>query len=178
MSIAGLAPGSSALYRRRFESSVLGNYALMPEEDELDAFKQKLQLEKPKGYPSGPNTNFADPTPMPFRFKQEALEGINQRLNKVTHIHPCYSTTTGEYGRLGMSPSDLHMRWYGLEGKFTTQFYLGGATPTQKVGSGLVTGLDRSRAHHKYDQGYSGHLGLTDHNIASLSSVRHQSRRS
>lgn len=175
----GPQPASAAqLYRRRFESSVLGSYVLMPEAGpELEQFQKKLVLEKPKAFPSGPNTRFSDPTPMPYRFVQESVTEQNKRLDKVPPVHPCYATTTSEYGRLGISPSDMPMRWYGLEGKFTTQFYLGGATPTQRVGSGLVTGLERSQIHSRFDQGYSGHLGLRDHNIASLAEVRKLQRR-
>lgn len=70
----------------------------------------------------------------------------------------------------------MHMRWYGLEGRFTTLFYLGGGNPTQKVGSGLNTAMDRSTAHHAFDQGWSGKLGLKDHNISSLHMARSMTR--
>eukprot|EP00962_Isochrysis_galbana_P038041 scaffold13431_cov126-Isochrysis_galbana.AAC.1 len=174
MTVAGwehLSP--SEIYRRRFESSVLGQHPLFPPTATgKKEFSDSCFFERPKGYPSGPNTSFADPTPMPFRFQESSLAQHNQRYATHKKQHPCFETSSADVGKLPLSSTDFHMRWYGLEGRFTNQFYLGGARPGQKVGTGLSTAMDRSSVHHAMDQGWSGKLGLKDYNIGSLHMAR------
>ena len=43
----------------------------------------------------------------------------------------------------------------------------GMALPKTRVNTGLNTSFDHSDVHHAMDQGWSGHLGLTDFNIAN-----------
>jgi len=169
---------ASEVYRKRFESSVLGQHQLFPPTDAgKKSFTESCVFEKPKAYPSGPNTSFADPTPMPFRFEEGALPSHNHRYSGVQKPqHPCFETSSSDIGKLALTKTDFPMRWYGLEGRFTDQFYRGGAKPGQRVGSGLNTAMDRSNAHHHFDQGWSGKLGLTDHNIGSLQMARSMSR--
>mmetsp|Transcript_19843 Transcript_19843/g.60200 ORF Transcript_19843/g.60200 Transcript_19843/m.60200 type:complete len:184 (-) Transcript_19843:99-650(-) len=167
----------SQIYRRRFESSVLGQHPLFPPTEEgRKSFSESCEFEKPAAYPSGPNTSFSDPTPMPFRFQEESLALHNQRYSAHMPQHPCFQTSSAEIGKLPLSKTDFHMRWYGLQGRFTTQFYLGGAKPGEKVGTGLTTAMDRSSTHHTFDQGWSGKLGLKDYNIGSLHMARSMAR--
>ena len=46
------------------------------------------------------------------------------------------------------------------------------ALPKTRVNSGLNTSFDHSDVHHAMDQGWSGHLGLTDFNIANRESSK------
>ena len=155
-------------YRRRFESSVLGQHSMLPPDDLKSHF---LSSEMPAPYPSGPNTSFLDPTPMPARFQPSSLEEHNARLAKAKPENPTYSTTSSEIGKLGLQEADFPIRWYGLRGEFTNNFFLGGAAPKQKVNTGLNCAMDRSDIHHDYDQGWSGHMGLRDYNIPSLTAA-------
>ena len=94
---------------------------------EIDA--NLRSVEDPSPYPSGPNTSFHDPTPMPARFTEEAVPALNkqrQEEKKRKQLNPTYHTTTSEIGSLDISASDLPMRWYGLRGEFTNAFFLGG----------------------------------------------------
>jgi len=152
-----LKPGSAQFYRRRFESSVMGNHMLMPP---AVIAQQMMHPEAPPTHPTGPNTNFQYPTPMPYRYREEALSSHNERLQTAKAPHPIYQTSADEIGKLGMQVTDLPMRWYGLEGAFTAQW--NSALPKTRVATGLNTGLDRSKNHHEYDQGWRGNLGLTD----------------
>ena len=154
-----------AFYRRRFESSVIGQHAMLPPPELTQQF---LSSELPAPYPSGPNTSFLDPTPMPYRFTEPALTAHNARHAFTTPEDPTYCTTTSEFGKLAMRAADYPIRWYGLRGEFTTSFFLGGQGPKSKVNSGLNAAMDRSDIHHVYDQGWSGHMGLRDYNIPSL----------
>lgn len=173
--LPAMAEGTAEYYRRRFESSVLGNHAMLPPNAEL-AY-QMLASERPSEVPSGPDTSFQNKTPMPFRFQDAALPKHNQRHENEAMANPIFATTSSEIGRLGLSHTDMPMRWYGLRGEFTNKFYLGGADPKAKVHTGLNTAMDRSGIHHTYDQGWSGHLGLKDHNLGSLSYARSLQRR-
>ena len=114
----GLKPGTSAYYRRRFESSVLGNHMMMPPGH---VAIQMVHSEAPPTHPKGPNTSFKNLTPMPFRYRPESLVQQNARHENAKQEHPIYATTTSEFGKLTIQPTDLHMRWYGLEGGFTAQ---------------------------------------------------------
>ena len=125
------------LYRRRFESSVFGEHAMLPPPEILQHMKSK---EEPAAYPSGPNTSFHNLTPMPHRFTDGALDQINTRHAEAKEVHPCYHTSSKEIGALPYSSSDLPMRWYGRTGNFTGGWV---AEPKTKVNSGLNTGMDR-----------------------------------
>ena len=158
-------------YRRRFESSVLGQHAMMPDEELKKYFKSS---EEPAPFPSGPNTSFLDPTPMPRRFTADSLSSHNYRHTKAGGAKaqdPTYSTTTSEIGKLPLQAADFPIRWYGLRGEFTTAFFLGGKGPASKVNTSLNAAMDRSDFHSTFDQGWSGHLGLRDHNIPSLNAA-------
>jgi len=160
--IEGLRPGSAQFYRRRFESSVMGNHMMMPPPD---VAKRMVHPEAPPTHPCGPNTNFQFPTPMPHRFEASSLPQQNARLATAKAEHPIYATSSSEIGKLGLQASDLHMRYYGLEGEFTRQW--DSALPKTRVATGLSTSMDHSKHHHAFDQGWSGNLGLTDFNIAN-----------
>ena len=85
--------------------------------------------------------------------------------------NPTYSTSSSDIGKLSLQHTDFPIRWYGLRGEFTSNFFLGGQGPKSKVNTGLNTAMDRSDVHHAYDQGWTGHMGLRDHNIPSLTSA-------
>ena len=125
-----------------------------------------VSTEKPPDHPKGPNTNFQFPTPMPHRYTAEALPVHNQRFAETKKEHPIYSTTQSEFGKLPIQMTDFPMRWYGLEGGFTGGWV---APPKTKVNTGLNTAMDRSDIHPAFDQGWSGHLGLKDFNVANRS---------
>ena len=116
---------------------------MLPPPEILAHMKSK---EEPAAYPSGPNTSFHNLTPMPHRFTEEALPAVNVRHEDAKDEHPCYTTTSGEIGRLPMEGSDLPMRWYGRSAIFTSGWV---AEPKTKVNSGLNTGMDRSDIHQK-----------------------------
>jgi len=166
--VEGCRPGSAAFYRRRFESSVMGHHMMLPP---ADVAAKMVHPEAPPTHPCGPNTNFQYPTPMPFRYQEGALPEHNARHTKARQEHPIYATTSSEIGKLQMQHSDLPMRYYGLEGTFTASW--GMALPKTKVNSGLNTAFDRSGIHHVYDQGWSGHLKLTDYNISNREYASH-----
>jgi hypothetical protein len=174
-----LQPGMdpAAAYRQRFETSVLGQHAMMPEcpkfGDSL-IVSTRADGKVPHPCPSGPDTNFMNKTAMPHRFTADCIPDAQRKHKEVVRAadHPIYSTTASEIGRLPCSNADLHMRWYGLRGEFTDKFYLGGANPKGNVNSGLNTAMDRSGVHHSHDQGWGGNQGLKHHNIGSLSSAR------
>jgi len=159
---ANLRPGSAQFYRRRFESSVLGNHMMMPS-PEVAALM--VHPEAPPTHPKGPNTNFSYPTPMPHRYREESLASHNARHENSKKEHPIYATSSQVVGALDIQNTDLHMRWYGLEGQFTAQW--NAALPKTRVSTGLNTAMDRSNVHHGFDQGWTGNLGLTDFNIAN-----------
>jgi len=158
-----MAQGTSEFYRRRFESSVFGQHPMLPPPDVLDRFKSK---EEPSPYPSGQDTSFKNLTPMPFRFTSDALSTVNERhAVPKAPVQPMYMTTATEVGKLGVNDTDLPMRWYGRSGIFTSSWV---AEPKTRVNAGLNTATDHSNVHHSQDQGWSGHLGLTDYNISNL----------
>jgi hypothetical protein len=70
-----------------------------------------VSTEAPPTHPKGPNTNFQFPTPMPFRYTDPALDEHNARLKIIKKEHPIYATTTSEFGKLGIQPTDFPMRW-------------------------------------------------------------------
>ena len=207
---------------------MLGQHAMMPD---LTLSQHFRSSEEPAPFPSGPNTSFLDPTPMPARFQESSLESHNLRHTNTKPEDPTYSTSSSEVGKLPLQGADFPIRWYGLRGEFTSAFFLGGKGPASKVSTGLKqplatltleacililahatalalsltssalalilalaltltltltltfhshppspnqvnTGLnasmDRSDFHSTFDQGWSGHLGLRDHNIPSL----------
>jgi len=155
-------PGSAQFYRKRFESSVLGNHMMLPPPPVAE---QMVHPEAPPTHPKGPNTNFQYPTPMPFRYTETSLAEHNLRHESVKAEHPIYATSGDEVGKLPLQHSDLPMRWYGLEGAFTSQW--NSALPKTRVATGLNTAMDRNKFHHEFDQGWRGNLGLTDFNIAN-----------
>lgn len=158
-----LEPGSAAYYRKRFESSVMGQHMMMPPKD---VSENMLHPEAPPTHPCGPNTNFQYPTPMPFTFQDGALSTHNSSKHGLQKMeHPIYVTSTSEIGKLSLQHTDLHMRWYGLKGDFTSGW--DSAPSKTRVNTGLNTAMDRSDFHPTFDQGWSGHLGLTDFNIAN-----------
>jgi len=161
-------------YRRRFERSVLGQHPLMPPTAQSEDFGQSH--ERINSYPCGPDTSFGDPTPMPFRFTDKALADMNQRHADQKPINPCYATTSSEIGRLPIEKSDLPMRYYPMDTRYTTKFFLGNAEPKTMVNTGLNTAIDRSFVHATMDQGWAGNLGLKHHNISSLSYARAAAR--
>lgn len=165
-SLASLPPHGTAMYYRfRFESSVLGQHQPLPPPEIAGRIRSR---ETPPSYPRGPNTSFQFPTPMPHRFASGALPEVNIHHTKKGKEHPIYATSASVIGALPMEPTDLPMRWYGLEGQFTEWSSVGGeALPKTKVNFGLNSALDRSDIHHSYDQGWSGNLGLTGYNIAN-----------
>merc|ERR1712070_496710 len=141
--------------------SVFGEHSMLPPPGVAQNFKS---TEEPSPYPSGPNTSFHNQTPMPYRFTEGAMPVTNEHCEKIKEPNPCYQTTASEIGRLPVEGTDLHMRWYGRAGTFTSGWV---AEPKTKVNTGLNTGMDRSDIHHNFDQGWSGHLGLTDFNVAN-----------
>jgi len=153
-----LKEGTADFYRRRFESSVFGQHSMLPPREVSDRFKSK---EEPSNYPSGQDTSFQNLTPMPFRFTDNAL--VLQTPKKVEL--PYYQTTTSEVGKMPVGSVDLPMRWYGRSGMFTSSWV---APPKTKVSTGLNTAMFHSDIHPTQDQGWSGHLGLTDYNVANL----------
>jgi len=166
--VEGLKPGTSAFYRRRFESSVMGNHMMMPP---TVVAEQMVHPEAPPTHPKGPNTNFQYPTPMPHRFTDTSLDKHNFRHTVAKAEHPIYATTASEIGKLQLQYTDFPMRWYGTEGAFTRSW--GEVLPKTKVATGLNTGLDRSKFHHDFDQAWRGNLGLTDFNIANREASTH-----
>ena len=50
------------------------------------------------------------------------------------------------------------------------------APPKTKVNTSLNTAMDRSDVHPAMDQGWSGHLGLTDYNVANRQYSKYVSR--
>jgi len=156
---------AAAFYRKRFESSVMGHHMMLPPKQVAE---NMANPEAPPTHPCGPNTNFQYPTPMPFRAQEASLPQHNKRLETAKAEHPIYATTSSEIGKLGIQFSDLPMRWYGLEGRFTTACTSGGTVlPKTRVNSALNTSFDHSGIHHVYDQGWSGNLGIYDYNIAN-----------
>ena len=134
-------------YRRRFESSVFGGHAMLPPPEVSKHFKSK---EEPSAYPSGQDTSFQNLTPMPYRFTEKALPAVNTRLSPEKakpEPPPSYMTTASEIGKLGLSETDLPMRWYGRQGQFTSSWV---APPATRVSTGLGTALDRSNFHPSY----------------------------
>jgi len=127
--------------------------------------------EAPPTHPKGPNTNFQYPTPMPFRFREGALSTHNAHQSKKRQEHPIYETSANVIGRLAIQNTDLHMRWYGIEGEFTSTW--NSALPKTRVSTGLNTAMDYSDIHHTMDQGWSGNLGLTDFNVANRENAKH-----
>ena len=134
-------------YRRRFESSVFGCHAMLPPPEVSKNVKSK---EEPSAYPSGQDTSFLNLTPMPYRFTEKALPAVNVRLSPQKAKPPpppSYMTTSSEIGKLGLSETDLPMRWYGRMGQFTSSWV---APPSQMVSTGLGTAMDRSNYHPSY----------------------------
>ena len=150
-------PGSAAYYRRRFESSVLGNHMMMPP---MPVANCMVHPEAPPTHPTGPNTNFQYPTPMPYRYSEDSISAHNSVRDNKKVEHPIYSKSSDVIGKLNMQATDLPMRWYGLEGTFTSQW--NSALPKTRVATGLNSAMDRSKFHHEFDQGWKGNLGLTD----------------
>lgn len=165
--LAGMT--ESQFYRRRFESSVLGNHCMMPSL-KTSEYVQSVQ-DAPSG--SGANVNFHDPTPMPFRFQAGSLKSHNKRHELTKPENPSFSTTSSEIGKLSLMESDLHMRWYGKRGGWTkwhsVQLNDGqGVDPKTRINAGLNTAMDRSDIHDSFDQGWNGRLGLYDYNLPNM----------
>ena len=91
---------------------------------------------------------------------------ISKRI--APHRHPPLTVSS-----LDIAASDLPMRWYGLRGEFTNAFFLGGNDTKSKVNTGLNAAMDRSSIHHTMDQGWSGHMGIYDYNIANLTASKY-----
>lgn len=123
--------------------------------------------EAPPTHPCGPNTSFQFKTPMPYQFQKESVPKANAaKAALLKEEHPIYQTSSSEVGKLMGQDSDLHMRWYGLNGAFTNFCTAGGAALSKhNVKTGLNTAMDRSDHHPTFDQGWSGHLGQTDFNV-------------
>ena len=102
---------------------------------------------------------------MPFRYSENSLPEHNFRHTVAKQEHPIYATSNSEIGKLQLQHTDLPMRWYGLEGAFTSQW--NAALPKTRVATGLNTAMDRSKINHEFDQGWRGNLGVTDFNIAN-----------
>jgi len=131
--------------------------------------------EAPPTHPCGPNTNFQYPTPMPARFVDTCIDECNMMRSKLMkEEHPIYQTSSSEVGKMGLQASDLPMRWYGLEGRFTNGW--AAALPKTRVNNGLNTSMDRSDIHFSFDQGWSGHLTNADFNIANNQYSKHVMR--
>ena len=126
--------------------------------------------ERPPSHPKGPNTNFQYPTPMPYRYTEGSLSEHNARLEGAKQEHPIYATTTSEFGKIAIQETDFPMRWYGLEGGFTSSWV---APPKTKVNTGLNTAMERSDIHTVFDQGWSGNLGLKDFNVSNHTAAKH-----
>ena len=132
--------------------------------------------EDPPKHPCGPNTSFQYKTPMPHTFTESSLPKHNgAKTTFQREEHPIYQATSTEIGRLPLQETDLHMRWYGLQGEFTNGW--AAALPKTRVNTGLNTGMDRSNVHPIMDQGWSGHLGLTDFGMCPRSEMRARSQR-
>lgn len=142
---------------------------LMPPQPVVENMKHP---EVPPDFPCGPNTKFSNVTPLPHRFKEPSLPQHNAaKLRMQRPEHPIYQSTSSEIGKLTMVAGDMPMRFYPIEGRFTRQW--DSAPSKTRVNTGLNTAIDRSDVHHTYDQGWSGHLGLSDFNIASSSYAKH-----
>ena len=102
----------------------MGQHAMMPD---LSLSRHFKSSEEPAPFPSGPNTSFLDPTPMPARFLEPSLAEHNLRHANAKVQNPTYSTSASEVGRLPLQAADFPIRWYGLRGEFTSAFFLGGA---------------------------------------------------
>ena len=113
---------------------MLGQHAMMPD---LTLSQHFRSSEEPAPFPSGPNTSFLDPTPMPARFQESSLESHNLRHTNTKPEDPTYSTSSSEVGKLPLQGADFPIRWYGLRGEFTSAFFLGGKGPASKVSTGL-----------------------------------------
>merc|ERR1712087_169097 len=131
--------------RRRFERSVLGQHPLMPRAADAHAFGSAHEKQMP--YPCGADTSFQDPTPMPFRFTADALDIQNARNKDKPPENPCYQTTASDIGKLSLEQTDINMRYYPMDNRFTAKFFLGNSEPKKKVNSGLNTAMDRSFVH-------------------------------
>lgn len=165
---------TAQMYRKRFERSVLGSHPLMPPTEVGPDFA--ASHERSLNYPCGPDTSFQDVTPMPHRFTEDALDKFNKNHEKEKPINPCYMTTASEIGRLKVEKTDLPMRYYPVDNRYTSKYFLGNAEPKNKVNTGLNTAMDRSFVHTSQDQGWSGNLGLKHHNVSSLSYARAMAR--
>ena len=142
--MAQLKEGTADFYRRRFESSVMGEHSMLPPKEVSGRFKSK---EEPSAFPSGQDTSFNNLTPMPYRFTEDALPAVNGRLETQKEkppVPPTYMTTASEIGKLGVSETDLPLRWYGRAGQFTQSWV---APPSTRVSTGLGTALDRNNVH-------------------------------
>ena len=123
---------------------MFGEHSMLPPPDVLARFKSK---EEPASYPSGQDTSFKNLTPMPFRFTNDALPTVNERLagteGKIELPH--YMTSNSEVGKLGLAETDLPMRWYGRSGMFTSSWV---AEPKTRVSTGLNTSMEHSKCGH------------------------------
>ena len=140
--------GSSAFYRQRFESSVFGLH-----DAAAAGGRRPLRVgREPVKGSLRQDTSFSNATPMPFRFTDDAVPVVNQRLTQSIgkpSPPPQYMTSSSEVGKLGISETDLPMRWYGRAGAFTSSWV---APPKTRVSTGLNTAFDHSNVHPTADQ--------------------------
>ena len=148
----------------------MGEHTMQPPADIQSRFSSS---EKPSACPSGQDTSFQHPTPMPYRFTEESLTAqadTDAAMRSPRKADPPnYQTTASEVGKHSVQGTDLHMRWYGRAGAFTNSWV---APSSTIVNASLNTAMDRSNVHPTHDQGWSGHLGLTDFNVSNLHSTR------
>lgn len=137
------SPGSAQYYRRRFESSVMGEHTMMPPPDVAARFTSK---EEPSKFPSGQDTSFQNATEMPYRFTEGSIitRAANSPPKAKKQLLPQYQTTSTEVGAVDVSETDLPMRWYGRNGQFTSSWVAESKTMTS---SGLSTSIYRSDVH-------------------------------
>eukprot|EP00322_Chrysochromulina_rotalis_P031861 CAMPEP_0115876046 /NCGR_PEP_ID=MMETSP0287-20121206/25438_1 /TAXON_ID=412157 /ORGANISM="Chrysochromulina rotalis, Strain UIO044" /LENGTH=148 /DNA_ID=CAMNT_0003331383 /DNA_START=9 /DNA_END=455 /DNA_ORIENTATION=+ len=135
---------------------------MLPPPDVAARLKSK---EEPSKYPSGQDTSFQNMTEMPYRFTKDSLETCKQNSPVRKSDSPIYATSSSVVGQIHAEPTDMPMRWYGRNGMFTSSWVAESKTMTS---SALSTSIDRSNVHPTQDQGWSGHLGLQDYNIANL----------
>eukprot|EP00879_Flechtneria_rotunda_P021307 GHRR01022453.1.p2 GENE.GHRR01022453.1~~GHRR01022453.1.p2 ORF type:complete len:109 (-),score=25.29 GHRR01022453.1:684-1010(-) len=65
---------------------------------------------------------------------------------KAKKQHPCYSTSSNDYGAKRPTAFDMPLVWTGIEGKFTDTFH-GGCYRAM----GLKSSVERSRVHRSLD---------------------------
>lgn len=77
----------------------------------------------------------------PCRFEHPEAWELRQKKQ-----HPCYTTSSNDYGAKHPTGFDMPLLWTGIHGKFTNTFN-GGCYRSM----GLKTSVERSRVHRELD---------------------------